>query len=169
MTGVWNVSHASVSLTYIWITTWFSLCLQMALHLMMLGHQHAHWCLQTQSCCIAILLLINDIKWPIRSDGNLRWLWVQPKGMCLHWEWLWNSHPMNIAWDNRKSELYDDCVIDHKIRSTLAQVMACSLMAPSHYLNQCWHMISEVLWHSPDSNFTENTSDIHHWDEFEIY
>ena len=42
-------------------------------------------------------------------------------------------------------------------RSTLAQVMACCLIAPSHYLNQCWLMISEVLWHSPDSNFTENT------------
>ena len=34
--------------------------------------------------------------------------------------------------------------------------MACCLKAPSHYLNQCWLMISEVLWHSPDSNFTEN-------------
>ena len=41
-------------------------------------------------------------------------------------------------------------------RSTLAQVMACCLTAPSHYLNQCWLMISEVLWHSPDSNSTEN-------------
>ena len=42
-------------------------------------------------------------------------------------------------------------------RSTLAQIMACCLTASSHYLNQCWLMISEVLWHSPDSNFTENT------------
>ena len=42
-------------------------------------------------------------------------------------------------------------------RSTLAQVMACCLTAPSHYLNQCWLMISEVLWHSPNNNFTENT------------
>ena len=32
--------------------------------------------------------------------------------------------------------------------STLAQVMACCLAAPSHYLNQCWLIISEVLWHS---------------------
>ena len=32
--------------------------------------------------------------------------------------------------------------------STLAQVMACCLMAPSHYLNQCWLIISEVQWHS---------------------
>ena len=33
--------------------------------------------------------------------------------------------------------------------STLAQVMACCLMAPSHYLNQCWLSIKMVLWYSP--------------------
>ena len=32
--------------------------------------------------------------------------------------------------------------------STLAQVMACCLKAPSHYLNQCWLIITEVQWHS---------------------
>ena len=32
--------------------------------------------------------------------------------------------------------------------------MACCLTAPSHYLNQCWLLSSEVLWHSPESNFT---------------
>ena len=47
--------------------------------------------------------------------------------------------------------------------------MSCCLTAPSHYLDQCWLMISEVLWHSPDSNFTENTLDIYHWNDFEIY
>ena len=35
-----------------------------------------------------------------------------------------------------------------KSGSTLAQVMACCLMAPSHYLNQYWLIISKVLWHS---------------------
>ena len=54
-------------------------------------------------------------------------------------------------------------------RSTLAQVMACCLTAPSHYLNQCWLLISKILWYSPDSNFTEKTSDIYLWNEFEIY
>ena len=44
-------------------------------------------------------------------------------------------------------------------RSTLAQVMAWCLTAPSHYLNQFWLMIGEVLWHSPDSNLTKNTYD----------
>ena len=34
----------------------------------------------------------------------------------------------------------------------MAQVMACCLPAPSHYLNQCWLVINEVLWHSPKIN-----------------
>ena len=44
--------------------------------------------------------------------------------------------------------------------STLAQVMACCLTAPSHYLNQCWLIISEALWHSPVDHFTGNAQDI---------
>ena len=34
--------------------------------------------------------------------------------------------------------------------STLVQVMACCLTAPSHCLNQCWLIISKVLWHSSE-------------------
>ena len=49
-----------------------------------------------------------------------------------------------------------DAIWRHRSMSILAQVMACCLTAPSHYLNQCWLIISEVLWHSPDSNLTEN-------------
>ena len=30
-------------------------------------------------------------------------------------------------------------------------------------------LTNEVLWHSPDSNFIENTLDIYRWNEFEIY
>ena len=32
--------------------------------------------------------------------------------------------------------------------SILAQVMACCPTAPSHYLNQCWLIISKFQWHS---------------------
>ena len=39
--------------------------------------------------------------------------------------------------------------------SSLAQVMACSLMALSHYLNRCWFLINKILWHSPESNSIE--------------
>ena len=30
--------------------------------------------------------------------------------------------------------------------STLVQVLVCCLTVPSHYLNQCWFVISDVLW-----------------------
>ena len=42
----------------------------------------------------------------------------------------------------------DDAIWRHIIGSTFVQVMACCLMAPSHYLNQCWLIISEILWHA---------------------
>ena len=35
-----------------------------------------------------------------------------------------------------------DAIWRHRSGSTLAQVMACCLTAPSHYLNQCWLIIS---------------------------
>ena len=62
-----------------------------------------------------------------------------------------------------------DAIWRHRSGSTLAKVMACCLMAPSHHLNQCGFLISEVLWHSPDSNFTASAqakSNLYH--EFEI-
>ena len=46
-----------------------------------------------------------------------------------------------------------DAIWRHRSGSTLAHAMACCLPAPSHYLNQCWFLIDEVLWHSFESNF----------------
>ena len=51
---------------------------------------------------------------------------------------------------------------------TLAQVMACCLTAPSHYLNQCWLTISMVHWHSCESSFTRDTSAIDHKNQLKI-
>ena len=45
---------------------------------------------------------------------------------------------------------------DVRCRSTLTRVMACYLTAPTHYLNQCWLISNEVLWHSPLDYFTGN-------------
>ena len=36
--------------------------------------------------------------------------------------------------------------------SALAQVMACSLTTPIHYLNQCRLLINAVHWHTPENN-----------------
>ena len=43
----------------------------------------------------------------------------------------------------------------HRSGSTLAQIMTCCLTAPSHYLNQCWLIISEVFLHSPGAFLQE--------------
>ena len=51
---------------------------------------------------------------------------------CLVLYWVINS-----LWPS-------DAIWRQKSWSTLAQVMACCLMAPSHYLNQCWLIISKV-------------------------
>ena len=45
--------------------------------------------------------------------------------------------------------------------------MACCLTAPSHYLNQCWLLISQILWHSPESNFTLTAHATILYNEFE--
>ena len=60
-----------------------------------------------------------------------------------------------------------DAIWRHRSGSTLVQIMVCCLTAPSHYLNQCWLIISEVLWHSPEGNFTWNAQDMYPWREFE--
>ena len=51
-------------------------------------------------------------------------------------------------------EAYSDAIWRHRSRSALAQVMACCPTAPSHYLNQCWLFISEILRRSSESNCT---------------
>ena len=45
----------------------------------------------------------------------------------------------------------------HRSGSTLAQVMTCCLTAPSHYLNQCWLLIRQVLFHSHERIFIAST------------
>ena len=46
--------------------------------------------------------------------------------------------------------------------STLVQVMACCLTAPSHYLNQCWLIITKVQWCSSEGNFARDITAISH-------
>ena len=47
--------------------------------------------------------------------------------------------------------------------------MACCLTAPSHYLNQCSLTISEVMWISPESNFTARVQTTLRCNEFQNY
>ena len=50
-----------------------------------------------------------------------------------------------------------DVIWGHRYWSILAQVMACCLTAPSHYLNQCWLIISMHPWRLSKGNFPRDT------------
>ena len=68
---------------------------------------------------------------------------------------IWTHSPLNSLGPS-------DTIWRQISGSTLAQVMAYCLMAPSHYLNQCWLILSKVQWHSYDGNFIRDTSAISH-------
>ena len=55
-----------------------------------------------------------------------------------------------------------DAIGRHISGSTLAQVMACCLPAPSLYPNQCWLITSKVQWHTFVGNFTRDCANISH-------
>ena len=46
----------------------------------------------------------------------------------------------------------------HKTRSTLVQVIARSLMAPSHYLNQFWLLVKRIRWNKLEWSSNHNTN-----------
>ena len=43
------------------------------------------------------------------------------------------------------------------------------MMVASHYLNQCWLHIGEVLWHLPESTFMMSVQTAIQYSEFEKY
>ena len=63
--------------------------------------------------------------------------------LVTHWQTLCTGHKINSLGPS-------DAIWRQKSGSTMAQVMVCCLTAPSHYLNQCWLIISIVLWHSSE-------------------
>ena len=57
----------------------------------------------------------------------------------------------------------------HRSGSTLAQVMAWCRQAPSHYLNQCWLIISKVPLDSSDGNIIRIYLNYHLKNQLENY
>ena len=70
--------------------------------------------------------------------------------------------PINLLWPCRS-------ICWHKSGSTLVQIMACCLPAPSHYLNQCWLIINETRWHLAAGNFADIIIAITHYKWFQSY
>ena len=85
-----------------------------------------------------------------QTEALFKWIYNK----CI-WRWSWSLTHCGLVTP------YGDI--------NLAQVIACCLTAPSHYLNQCWLIISKDLWHSSEGNFTEDISAINHCNWLEQY
>ena len=94
------------------------------------------WCTVLASCNIIIYLVIAVDSWQkvvedfcrydsFRNDARSKWT-----QHCRRIQYVNSLWPSGVTWW-------------HRSWSTLAQVMTCCLMAPSHSLNKCWLLISE--------------------------
>ena len=106
--------------------------------------QNDGWCI----CYYTAWFCVNVINVPPNAQN--RYLVVTHKGVFF----VNSLRSSDAIWWQRSG-------------STLAQVMACCLMVPSHYLNQCWPIISELQRQSPEGNFTRDTSAINYWNYLE--
>ena len=110
----------------------------------------------------------QPIYWPSSHNSLL----PVHQGIQVWRPWLKVCHFTNKISDPSKDKIAlskcfnslwpSDAIWQHRSGSTLAQVMACFLMAPNQYLNLAWFIISEVLWQSPEGYFTRDTSAISH-------
>ena len=64
-------------------------------------------------------------------------------------------HRVSSSWPS-------DAIWRQRYGSTSVQVMACCLMAPTHYLNQCWLTMNKVLWHSYEGIIIRRSEDTNH-------
>ena len=78
-----------------------------------------------------------------------------------------NSEKTAMSYSN--SLWPSDAIWWHKSEWTLAQVMACCLIASSHYLNQCWLLTCVAPWHSFKTHFTTIAPTVIFYNELENY
>ena len=79
----------------------------------------------------------------------------------------WTTHVGNVKISRFNSLGPSDAIWRQRSGSPLAQVMACCLKAPSHYLNQCWLIMNLMLWHPPENNSIGISQNINSINEFE--
>ena len=122
------------------------------------------------------LTLVNG-DWGISCEISLRWMpqdltddkstLVQVMAWCcqatshyLSQCWPRSMLPLGVTRPQSVNSLSKWGIWQHRSGSTLAQVMACCLAAPNHFLNQCWLIIKSSVaftweqFHSPHS-YTE--------------
>ena len=103
----------------------------------------------------------QPFRWSHKTETTGKaWVLTEHRSYWWRGSYIWISF-IYIYWSYREQflkmngilkKIYSlwpsDTIWQHRTRSAWAQVMACCLIAPSHYLDQCWLNINEVLWHS---------------------
>ena len=100
-------------------------------------------------------LVIMKCRWPVIHQLNA----MSELSVKYTMQTLWVIYPL---WPS-------DAIWRQWTGSTLVQVMAYCLMAPSHCPNQCWIIIKGVLWHRPESNFSRSAYELNPWHAIASY
>ena len=88
------------------------------------------------------------------------WLIYDKRFMTVHTLIFITFHNEYINGDQKPTHVYRTVTLwwaiwRDKSEATLIDVMACSLVTPSHYPNQCWPWISKVRRHSSGALFSK--------------
>ena len=105
---------------------------------------------RTLSCVYSI---ITCKRWiPDTVENSEYWIWIYIlqchvcEGRCSAEMLSYGNRNPHYKLDIFNSLWPNDAIWRQGSRSTLVHVMACCLMAASHYLNQCWLIITKVQW-----------------------
>ena len=125
-----------------------------------LHHQGSCWCACLYGSMWAVYVASSSCQpSTTQQNGNHGYIdytaILYRTGCNLHRVGMEHSLTLNSLWPS-------DARLLLRFGSTLAQVMACCLMAPSHYLNQCWLIISKTQRHSSEGNFIRDNGAINH-------
>ena len=102
-------------------------------------------------------LLLSQVTGTTLEMWHLQFTTLEIRYVQFHL-WVLSGHQQCETMCDWVNTLWpSDAIWRHRSGSTLAQVMACCLTAPSHYLDQCWLNNSAVHQHSSEGNFTRNT------------
>ena len=105
-----------------------------------------------------LLILFSSFRWSVWCHWSSRTSTQRQRGLHLLWRgspnhWALchqNAENCQTGKDGNKTHCWlnslwpSDAIWWQGSRSKLVQVMACCLTAPSHYLNQCWLIITDV-------------------------
>ena len=110
-------------------------------------------------------ILLQDLDYK-----HIKHLWNGPRLSLDHWEQqvgkLSRVNNLETLWyEFQAIGIYQFigprvAIWRHRSGSTPGQVMACCLTSPNHYLNQCWVLISGVLFHSQSYLFCNKFDDL---------